>query len=51
MNPFMAMVIGALLGFKRAGPIGKKVQVVSPDQRRYTAPGKFSYQVAFKRVI
>jgi len=38
MNPFIVMVIGALLGLKRVCPKCKKVQIVSSDKRRDTVP-------------
>jgi len=41
MNPFIAMVIGALLGMRRVCPKCKKAQLVSSDKKRVAVPCKF----------
>jgi ribosomal protein S27E len=40
MNPFIAMVIGAILGLKRVCPKCKRVQIIS-EKRQDTVPCKF----------
>jgi len=41
MNPFIAAVIGVLLGLKRVCPKYKKVQIASSNKRQDTVPCKF----------
>jgi ribosomal protein S27E len=41
MNPFIAMVIGAILGLKRVCPKCKRVQIISSEKRQDTVLCKF----------